>query len=457
MIKILVVDDEKHLRRSLAIALESWGHEVVEAGSGEEALACINEEVYDLILTDLVMAPMDGMALLNEINRISPHSEVLLMSAHGTINQAVAAIRQGAADFVVKPFAIDHLEQVVQRLIKQMDLKRTVRHLRTVLAEYYLYDDMVATSPQMREIMRQVALVADWSVPVLIQGESGVGKELVAMAVHHLSRRKEKPFIPINCGAFSETLLDSELFGHAKGAFTGAVTNKRGLIEEADGGTLFLDEIGEAPQALQVRLLRFLDNGKFRRIGEVEERQSDVRIIAASNRDLEKQIQDKVFREDLFYRLSVAVIQIPPLRERKEDIAVLSQRFLESNAKKMDKPAVHLHPQVLSIFQSYSWPGNVRELENTIEHSMIVCAGDEIRPEHLGPQFKRMGAKNEDLGLHQDMPLSEIEKRYILSVLKRHQNNKKRAAEILQISRTTLISRLKQYSEETAEPESPAS
>jgi len=451
MIKILVVDDEKNLRRSLAIALEGWGHEVVEAGSGVEALERVGEEIYDLILTDLVMAPMDGMTLLKEINRISPHSEVLLMSAHGTIDQAVEAIRHGAADFVVKPFAMDHLEQVINRLITQMDLKRTVRHLRTVLAEHYLYDDMVAASPQMREVMRQVALVADWSVPVLVQGESGVGKELVAMAVHHLSRRKEKPFIPINCGAFSETLLDSELFGHAKGAFTGAVTNKRGLIEEADGGTLFLDEIGESPQALQVRLLRFLDNGKFRRIGEVTERQSDVRIIAATNRDLDKHIKEKIFREDLFYRLSVAIIQIPPLRDRKEDIAVLSQRFLETYANKMDKPPVHLHPQVLSIFQQYTWPGNVRELENTIEHSMIVCSGNEIRPEHLGPQFKKMSAKSESLGLDQDMPLSEIEKRYILSVLKRHHNNKKRAAEILKISRTTLISRLKQYQETPVE------
>ncbi|MCK5145313.1 sigma-54-dependent Fis family transcriptional regulator [bacterium] len=449
MIRILVVDDEKNLRRTLAIALEGWGHEVVEAASGPEALQKIGEEIYDLMLTDLIMEPMDGLALLEQVRQVSPYTEVLLMSAHGTIDRAVEAIRRGAADFVVKPFAMDYLEQILNRLIAQMDLKRTVRHLRTVLAEHYLYDDMVAASPQMREVMRQVALVADWSIPVLIGGESGVGKELIAIAVHHLSQRKDKPFIPINCGAFADTLLDSELFGHSKGAFTGAVSTKRGLIEEADGGTLFLDEIGESPQALQVRLLRFLDNGKFRRIGEVSERQSDVRIIAASNRDLEQHIKNKEFREDLFYRLSVAVIHIPPLRERKEDIAVLCQRFLELCAKKMDKPPMHLHPQTLALFHQYPWPGNVRELENTIEHSMIVCDGNEIRTEHLGPQFRRIKMTGDIMEMGRDMPLAEIEKQYILSVLKRHQNNKKRAAEILQISRTTLISRLKQYGQDS--------
>ena len=447
MIKILLVDDEKHLRRSLAIALEEWGHEVVEASSGQEALERAAEEIYDIVITDLIMEPMDGMALLKEVRRISPHTEIMLMSAHGTIDRAVEAIRHGAADFVVKPFAMEHMEQVLKRLIEQMDLRRTVRHLRTVLAEHYLYDDMVAASAPMREVMRQVALVADWPVPVLISGESGVGKELVAMAVHHLSRRKERSFIPVNCGAFSETLLDSELFGHAKGAFTGAVTNKRGLIEEADGGTLFLDEIGEAPQALQVRLLRFLDNGKFRRIGEVVERQSDVRIIAATNRDLSKHIEAQQFREDLYYRLSVAVINIPPLRDRKEDVAVLCQRFLDIYAKKMERPATHLHPQVLALFHRYRWPGNVRELENTIEHAMIVCDGNEIRVEHLGPQFKTLQSSPGQVDMEVDMPLAEIERQYILAVLKRHQNNKKRAAEILDISRTTLISRLKQYGE----------
>lgn len=445
MANILIVDDEKNLRRSLCIALEEMGHTIAEAANGDEAVSMVTELSYDIVITDLVMEDLDGIGVLRKVKEISPHSEVLLMSAHGTIAKAVEAMQIGAYDFIVKPFTIDHIEIVLNKMISQMTLKQTVKHLQAVLADHYLFEDIVADSVGMRDVMHQVAHVANWSVPVLIQGESGVGKEIIAMAIHHLSERKDKPFIPVNCGAFPDTLLDSELFGHCKGAFTGAALNKRGLIEEANGGTLLLDEIGESPQALQVRLLRFLDNGKFRRVGETTERQSDVRVIAATNRDIHEEIKSKRFREDLFYRLSVAMIEIPPLRERKEDIPALCTRFLELYSKRMNRPMPRIHPQTYQRFQDYDWPGNVRELENTIEHALIVTRGDEVLVSDLPQKFQSSSYKSNGLGISANMPLEEVVRRYILSVLDKTGGNKKRAAEILQISRTTLISRLKTY------------
>jgi transcriptional regulator with PAS, ATPase and Fis domain len=338
---------------------------------------------------------------------------------------------------------MDHMEIILKKMVTQQQLKQTVKQLSAVLADRYSIQNMIAASEGMRKVMREISLIADWAVPVLVQGESGVGKELVAMAIHRLSGMSQGPFIPVNCGAFPETLLDSELFGHAKGAFTGAVVNKRGLIEEADGGTLLLDEIGEAPPNFQVRLLRFLDNGCFRRVGEVQERKSHVRIIAATNRDLEKDIEDKRFRKDLYYRLTVAVISIPPLRQRKEDIPVLCRHFLQRYAKRMNRTVPRLHPQVVQRFENFDWPGNVRELENTIENILVVSKGDEIGIGDLPPKFGEVKEESAGVDINQDMPLEEMEKRYILSVLKRTGGNRKRAAEILDISRTTLISRLK--------------
>jgi DNA-binding NtrC family response regulator len=447
MANILIVDDEKNIRRSLSIGLEEMGHKPFEAASGEEAISYIQKEVYDVIITDLIMENIDGISLLRKVKEISPSTEVLLMSAHGTIGKAVEAIHEGAYDFIVKPFPMDQLEMVLKKLLSQVELKKTVKHLKAVLATQYPVQDVVAVSPAMREVMHRVRLIADSNVPVLIQGESGVGKELVAMAIHHLSDRNENPFIPINCGAFPETLLDSELFGHCKGAFTGAMVNKRGLIEEANGGTLLLDEIGEAPPALQVRLLRFLDNGRFRRIGEVVERKSDVRIIAATNSDLSKDIEGDKFREDLFYRLSVAVILVPPLRDRKEDISPLSQRSLEIYCSKSERSVAHLHPEVNAVFHKYSWPGNVRELQNTIEHALILAQDDVVRLEHLPAKIQKMEQKPKNLFLTADTSLHDVEKSYILSVLDKTNGNKKRAAEILKISRTTLISRIKSYNQ----------
>ena len=452
MAHILIVDDEKNLRRSLCIALEEWGHQAEDAESGEDAIKRIEEEVFDILITDLVMDEIDGIALLKRARELSPSTEVILMSAHGTISKAVEALRLGATDFIVKPFAMDHFEGVLKKTLDQKELKKTVKHLRAVLADHYPLEDIVSESPEMRQIMQQVSRVADWSLPVLIQGESGVGKELIALALHRLSSRKNNSFLPVNCGAFPETLLDSELFGHCRGAFTGAAMTKRGLIEEADGGTLLLDEIGEAPQALQVRLLRFLDNGRFRRIGETVERECDVRIIAATNQDLAKEIEEGRFREDLFYRLSVAIVNIPPLRERKEDITALSQRFLKIYSEKTGKPVKRFHPSVLSLFHSYAWPGNVRELENSIEHAIVIAQDEEIGVEDLPPKFKQSELKSKEFVFEGNPTLNEVEKRYIFSILEKTEGNKKRAAEILNISRTTLISRLKTYNNVEAIP-----
>ena len=443
MANILIVDDEKSMRHSLSIALEGWGHNTQEASSGKEAIPLISKEIYDIVITDLVMEGIDGIELLQKIKDLSPSTEVLLISAHGTVNKAVEAMKKGAYDFITKPFSMDHLKMILDKLTGQIELKQTLKHLKTVLADHYLFDNIVAESPAMREVMHKVVLVANSSAPVLIQGESGVGKEVIAMAIHNLSNRDKKAFVPINCGAFPETLLDSELFGHARGAFTGATSNKRGLIEEADMGTLFLDEIGEAPPAFQIRLLRFLDNGHFRRVGETEERKSNARIIAATNKDLNQYIKEKKFREDLYYRLSVAVVKIPPLRERKEDIVPLSQHFLQLYSKKMGKPIPKLHPEVHDIFKNYSWPGNVRELENTIEHALILSNSNEIHINDLPIKFLDTKAKKSIF--EEDLPLKEMEKRYIFSILDKTKGNKKKAAEILKISRTTLISRLKSY------------
>ena len=445
MAYILIVDDERNIRRSLRVAIEDWGHKVDDTGTPKEAVEKIQENDIDVVITDLIMGDVDGIELLNKIKQISPTTEVILMSAHGTISRAVEAIRLGAMDFVEKPFSIDRLEMVLERTLANMELKKTVRLLQKVLSDTYPFEDIVAASPLMKNVMHQVAMVSKWDVPVLIRGESGVGKELVALAVHHLSERSGRPFVPVNCGAFPDTLLDSELFGHAKGAFTGASVNKRGLIEEANTGTLFLDEIGEAPAAFQVRLLRFLDNGFFRRVGEVTERNSNARIIAATNRNIEDLIKEKLFREDLYFRLSVAVIEIPPLRERREDIPVLCKRFLESYGKKMDKQGVTIHPYVYALFAEYGWPGNVRELENTIEHSMIVARQSKITIEDLPQKLVRLVKQNSGININGDLELKEVERRYIISILEKTGGNKKKAADILNISRTTLISRLKSY------------
>ncbi|MFH1942841.1 MAG: sigma-54 dependent transcriptional regulator [bacterium] len=445
MANILVVDDERNMRRSLCIALGVQGYETAEAASGEEAIDLLKKEIYDIVLTDLVMKNADGIEVLRKTKELSPTTEVLLMSAHGTIAKAVEAMQEGAYDFIVKPFSMDHLGMVLNKILNQVELKQTVKHLKAVLADHYPFEDIVAVSSGMQDVMHQVNVISNWSIPVLIHGESGVGKELVALAIHNLSERSGRSFIPVNCGALSETLLDSELFGHCKGAFTGAIVNKRGLIEESDRGTLLLDEIGEAPAALQVRLLRFLDNGHFRRIGEVVERKSDVRVIAATNRDLAQDIKNGKFREDLYYRLSVAVIRIPPLRERRDDIAALSQRFLEIFCKKLGRSVARFHPRVYELFQNYEWPGNVRELENTIEHALIVSKSDEICMDDLPPKFRQMGTDSVHIRIDGDPPLEEVEKKYIFSVLNKTKGNKKRAAGILRISRTTLISRLNSY------------
>ncbi len=445
MATILVVDDEKSLRHGLSITLEDWGHHVDEAANGEEAVEKISKEVYDIVLTDLVMDKMDGLEVLRQVKDVSPQTEVMMMSAHGTIAAAVEAMQRGAYAFIVKPFSNDHLHIELDKLFQKIDLKKTVKHLKSVLADHYPFEDLIAVSPAMQDVMRQVALVAHWSVPVLIQGESGVGKELVAMAVHHLSPRNEGTFLPVNCGAFPDTLLDSELFGHTKGAFTGAVNHKRGFIEEADGGTLFLDEIGEAPAMFQVRLLRFLDNGLFRRVGETQERKSNVRIIAATNRELQDDIQEGRFREDLFFRLSVAIVRVPPLRERKEDVVALSQHFLKLYGRRMGKPNATLHPQVYRLFERYGWQGNVRELENTIEHALIVSKGEEIQVSDLSPTFQKMDPNPKESFFDSNATLDEVEKQYIIHILKKTNGNKKRAAETLNISRTTLISRLKNW------------
>jgi DNA-binding NtrC family response regulator len=444
---ILIAEDEDLMRAILTRILEEAGYRVAAAGCAEEALERFASEDVSATLTDIRMAGMDGLAFLDHIKDIDPEALVIVMTAYSSVDSAVAALRKGAYDYITKPFVNEDLLQSVKNAIRQRELFRENRALRRELDRRYSFSEIIGTSPALQSVFRLVEKVASTNTNILIQGESGTGKELIARAIHHNSPRADRPFVAINCGALPETLLESELFGHTKGAFTGAVTNKPGLFRSAEGGTLLLDEVGEITPAMQVRLLRALQEHEVTPVGSSAPVSFDARIICATNRDIEKEVAEGRFREDLFYRLNVIEIHLPPLRERREDIPLLVRNFITRTAREQGREEKAIEPAALSALINYTWPGNVRELQNAIERAFTL-SGEAIDLDSLPPRVRdaagqRAGTIRDPDGLRPT--LEEIERQHIFETLASVNQDKARAANILGIDLSTLYRKLKRY------------
>ncbi len=441
--KILLVEDQKNLRRVLATFLKKEGHSVEEAENGLEAIRKLDKIPFDLVLTDLRMEPVDGMEVLRRTKEIAPKTEVVVITAYGTVSGGVEAMKLGAYDYLQKPVENDKLKLVVERAIEKHRLATEVERLQKEIDEKYNFANIIGKSEAMRKVLKLIPQVAATDSTVLILGESGTGKELIARAIHQSSPRRNNPWLALNCGGLVDSLLESELFGHVKGAFTGASKNKVGLVQEADSGTLFLDEIAEMSLATQVKVLRFLESGEVRRLGDTVSFRVDVRLIAATNVNLRRAIEEHKFREDLYYRLHVIPIVLPPLRERKDDIELLSYHFLNEFNQKFHKKLEGFSRRALLLLRNYDWPGNVRQLRNVMERAVALAVGRRIQPGDLPFQdFEPDFAKT--LGAPEDLPsLEELEQNYIRNVLEKVQGNQKVAAQILGISQTTLWRKLK--------------
>lgn len=445
-IHILVVDDDAVTCNLLEEVLTKEGYRVDKALSGQEAIQKGESQLFDVVLSDIRMTEVDGMAVLKAIKQRSPDTIVIMMTAFGSIETAIQAIKEGAFDYVSKPFKLDEIKLTIQRALEQRRLlKENILYRQELITKYKL-ENIVGRSPQMLKIYKTIARVADSKSTVLITGESGTGKELIARAIHYNSSRAGKPFIAIDCSSLAENLLESELFGHVRGAFTGAIANKRGLFEEANSGTCFLDEIGDISLTMQAKLLRVLQEHEIKRVGGTETIKIDVRIIAATNKNLEELVAGKKFREDLFYRLNVVTIHLPPLRERAEDIPLLAEHFLSKFAMENNKPIPHISKDALDLLVRYNWPGNVRELENVIERAVTLSQRPLILPEDFPRRLRLEKPSPLPSGiLPSKIPLSELEKLYIKKVLEETGGNKKKAAEILGIDRRTLYRMAARY------------
>jgi two-component system, NtrC family, response regulator len=449
---ILVVDDEKNYLLVLSAVLEEEGYEVLTTVSGLEALEIQKSSDLDLVLTDMKMPGMDGIELLERIKAHDPELPVIMMTAHGTVDKAVEAMQKGAYSYILKPFDNERLTLYVKKAISIYQVVKENRRLRSAVESQYRFGKIIGKSKPMRDVFETIQKVAPSNATVLIEGESGTGKELVAKSIHFNSPRRESPFVAVNCSALAESLLESELFGHEKGAFTGAVSSKKGRFELAHGGTLFLDEIGELSLNLQVKLLRVLQEKTFERVGGVRSVAVDIRVIAATNRNLKEQMTAGRFRDDLYYRLNVVHIAIPPMRERREDIRLLVNHFIKkySGERKSAPPVQGVAQDVDRLFYEYDWPGNVRELENVIERVMILCPNEIITSDDLPKGFK----SNLDNALHlEGIPagaklyetLEMVEKSMILRALKMADNVQSHAAEILGIGKSGLNQKIKRY------------
>jgi two-component system response regulator AtoC len=448
---VLVVDDEESMRHLLSVILTDRGYEVRAVGNGADALKELQARDYDAVLSDVRMPRMDGLELLEAVKRLQPELTFIVMSAYGTHDSAIEAMKAGAYDYVSKPFKPDEVVLVLRKAEERERLQRENRRLRTELAEGYRLESIVGTSEGMAEVLRQVRRVAPLKTTVLLAGESGTGKELVARALHELSPRASLPFVAVNCGAIPAELIESELFGHVKGAFTDAVRNKKGLFAEADGGTLFLDEVGELPPGLQVKLLRALQEEEIRRVGDTRPEKVDVRVVAATARDLGRAVKEGLFREDLYYRLNVVGIRLPPLRERPGDIEPLCRHFLVKYARlRPEGPAPELAPEALEALRAYRWPGNVRELEHAVERALVLSEGPRIGEEDL-PDEVRAPARPPPPATPPEGTLSikqairSVEEQLIRRALERTGGNRTRAAEILEISYRALLYKIKEY------------
>jgi DNA-binding NtrC family response regulator len=441
--KILVIDDDAVARELLADALKKDGHEVESFSNGADALARGQQTLFDLVLTDIRMGTVDGLTVLREFKRFSPDTSIVLLTAFGSLEGAIEGIKQGAFDYLAKPFRKEEVKLVVQRALDHCKLVRENKRFRVELKEKEEWSPLVGSSPAMLEVYKLVARVSESRSTVLLQGESGTGKELIARAIHANSPRRDKPFIPVNCGALPDTLLESEMFGHEKGAFTGAVGLKAGLFEAATGGTLFLDEIGELGPALQVKLLRVMQDQEVRRVGGTTSVKVDVRIIAATNRDLEQLVKEDKFRDDLFYRLNVVRITLPSLVDRKEDIPMLAHHFLQKYVGGTPSGVRGFLPETMARLKEYRWPGNVRELENAVERAVSLSHGPLVTPDDLPESIRTAAPLDAKAALASEgdevcLTLEEVEKRHLIRVLKEMKGNKVKAAKILGIDRRTL-------------------
>jgi DNA-binding NtrC family response regulator len=446
--RILVVDDEFSVRDSLLNWFRKDGYQVRAVGNATEALRALQDEHVDVALLDIKMPGMDGMELQEHIHRIDPQIAVIMITAFASVETAVRALKQGAFDYVTKPIDPDELSHLVKRALDQRRLERENERLRESIDDLVAVDAIVGDSPAMQKVLELVRHVAKTDATVLVRGESGTGKELIARAVHANSGRRYFPIVPVNCGAIPETLLESELFGHEKGAFTGAQYRRKGKIEMADGGTLFLDEVGAIPPKMQVDLLRVLETKELTRLGGARPVKVDFRVICATNEDLEKAVKQGRFREDFYFRVNVFNLEIPPLRERREDIPLLAKHFVERFARQMDKRITGITEAAMDLLVAQDWPGNVRELSNAIERAMVVGTPPEIRPGDLPLRPSR--AVGTGVG---DVSLAEIERRHIADVLERTNWNISRTAEILDIDRATIYNKIKRYGLERPEIE----
>jgi DNA-binding NtrC family response regulator len=441
--RILVVEDEEKLRRVVELQLLSSGFDVDKAASAEEGLRAVDRA--DLVLTDLKLPKMDGLEFLALIRRQNAHVPVLMMTAFGSVETAVEAMKSGATDFLLKPFSLDHLMQAVNKALEVRALRDENRKLKEELGRRYEFDNIIGRSEPMQEIFAAIERVAPTRATVLLAGESGVGKDLIARAIHYRSPRRDRPLVKINCTSIPENLMESELFGYEKGAFTGATASKPGKFEQADTGTVFLDEIGDVPAAIQVKLLRILQEREFERLGSNVTRRIDVRVIAATNQDLRAALEQGTFREDLYYRLNVVPLNIPPLRERKQDIPFLAEHFLKKLAPDTGGRVERITEAGLEKLMGYHWPGNVRELENVIERSLVMCAGTQLdAPDIRLENAPRPRAQAENHFLPEGMTLDQYEQELIREALRRAEGNKSQAARLLGLTRNALRYRLTQ-------------
>jgi len=443
--RILIVDDEVNARTALAELLRDEGYAVETAADGFKALPKLEEHEPDLVVTDLKMPGIDGLELMRKVTARDPNCIVVVMTAFGAVDSAVKAMREGAADYLIKPVNVEELVLVIQRELERKRLRAEAGQLRERLAARHQISNIVGSSPVMQQVFDVVQQVAPSRASVLITGESGTGKELIAAAIHQHSPRAKKPFVKLHCAALAETLLESELFGHERGAFTGAVARREGRFEQADGGTLFLDEIGEISQATQVKLLRFLQEHEFERVGGNQTVKVDVRIVAATNRNLLERVRQGHFREDLYYRLNVVSVEMPPLRARPSDVPLLASYFLERFAKENDKTIAHFSDAALGRLTHYGWPGNVRELENAVERAVVVCRGNEIRPEDLAPSIVSSLPDANGAPPIPGASMAEIERHAIMKTLEHTGGSTSRAADILGISARKIQYKLRDY------------
>ncbi len=441
MTKVLVVDDQRNMRTTLALMLRDAGYEVEDAADGELACDRVVADSFDLVITDLRMGATDGMQVLRHTKEVSPLTEVIVMTAFGTIESAVEAMRLGAHDYIQKPFSEQELLVKVQRAVEKRRLAGEVTVLAAEFRERYRFENIIGRSAAVRDVLGRIVRIAPSDATVLITGESGTGKELVAKAIHANSKRADRPFVTVNCAAISDTLLESELFGHVRGAFTGAVSARKGLFEEANGGTFFFDEIAETPPSFQAKLLRAIQEGEIRRLGDSRVVKVDIRIIAATNQDLHESIAEKRFRQGLYYRLNVARFILPPLRDRREDVSLLVDHFLDKFARKGGRRAT-LGEGVLDYLTRYEFAGNVRELENMIEQGVALAEGGVIRLDDVIPPEATTRLPKSRSKVMQDV-VDEAESAAILDALREVQGNRERAAEMLGLSATTLWRKMK--------------